>query len=251
MSILPPFLIVLDISALLAGNTREWQGFSRIGECFVPKAALEEMEFLCHRAVEPKLEQVAREFARFYPTSGWKAVLSIATHPALKPTEGHALSKKARLALVVAQAAYGVARNHPEGVVVLVANDQALLQRLRSLAMPNLCGIPLAAWLQWTRSLHRPAVVTQQIQAMRSPVGNAVGVHRSTKPTTPSRQAAVAQPSPSYAPRTPSPSWRLRQKFYNLLTLAIALVVVGSLWRAVSPVSFAQFWRQLPIPMHR
>jgi hypothetical protein len=131
MVTLPPFLIVLDLTALMAGKPQDWREFSRAGVCFVPKVVLEEIQDLCDNAPEPFLAETAREFVRFYSTSGWHETLSIATHPLLKPAEGHALSKRARIALAVAQTSYGLALNRPEGLVVLVANDQALLKKIR------------------------------------------------------------------------------------------------------------------------
>lgn len=253
MNVLPPVLIVLDTNVLLAGNTRDWQTFSRVGECFVPKVVLEELEFIANGGAEAEAERVAREFSRFYPESNWKPTHSIATHPSLKPAAGHDLSKKARHSLAVAQTCYGLARNRPEGLVVLVSNDQPLVQRLRQLETPNLCGVPLAAFLQWTRSNRRPAVVTQQLQAVRPAAGVVpTATPRRATPTAP-RPTVVSQSSRSQSAR-PAPassgrrSLRLQQTFYNLVSLALLALVIGGFWRVASPATFARFWQQLPIP---
>lgn len=252
MAALPPVLILLDISALLAGRTRDWQLFSRVGTCYVPRAVLEEMEFLCNRASEPEVERVAREFSQFYPTSGWQPSVSIATHPSLRPAPGQSLSSKARLSLAVAQTAYGLSRNRSEALVVLVANDQSLIRRLRIIDAPNLCGIPMTALVQWGRTLRRPLVVTNHLQMMRSPVG-VVGGMTTVSPSMRSAtvQRAAAAPSKRTVTRRPPAaphSLRIAQAFYNLLTLLLITLLGLGIWRVVQPASFEQFWQQLPIP---
>lgn len=267
MTVLPPIVLLFDISAILAGKTREWQDFARVGECFVPRVVLEEIEFLQHRASEPDAERTAREFTRFYPDSGWKSSLSIASHPALKAAPGQAMSSKARLSLSVAQTAYGLSRNRPEALVVLVANDQGLMQKLRMIDASNLCGIPVSALLQWSRTLRRPAVIATQMQTMRSPVeagsrsmGNraatessvyrptARSTHRSATRAT-SRTTAVRSTSVQRAATrqsTAPSSARLGSLLYNLLTLAIVAAAILGVWRIIAPDSFGLFWQQLP-----
>lgn len=65
MTALPPILILIDTSAIVAGKTREWQMFARAGECFVPRAVLEEIEFLCKRASNPILSGQLENFPAF------------------------------------------------------------------------------------------------------------------------------------------------------------------------------------------
>ncbi|MBW4693107.1 MAG: hypothetical protein KME27_15245 [Lyngbya sp. HA4199-MV5] len=245
MAALPPFLILLDLSALMSSGIRHWQEFSRLGECFIPKAVLEEIQLLCNHAIEPTQARTAREFVRFFPESGWKATTSIAHHPALKPSEGHTLSKKTRLSLAAAQAAYGLARNRPEGLVVVAANDQGLIQRLRMLGTPNLCGMPLTVLVQWSRTARKPPVVANQLHAMRLMVG--VVTSTVNNPSTP--PPARSLPSQSYQskkPLSPKRSIRPAYIFYNLVTLAIVAIAVLAVWRIVHPPSFDRFWQQLP-----
>jgi hypothetical protein len=248
MAVIPPFLLLFDVSALMGGGTREWREFSRIGECFVPKAILEEINFLTGRASDPTQEQTSREFVRFYPESGWKSVSAIATHPSLKPAEGHNLSKRARLTLTLIQSAYGLARNRPDGLVVIVSSDQGLMQRLRALETPNLCAIPVVALVQWSRSERKPPVVIHQLQAMRSTVG-ATATANSSKQTktissTPAKAATFNQ---SETRRSTKPAFRLpiAKIFYNVLTIATVAILVLALWRVAFPTSFKQFWQQL------
>ncbi|MBD2034440.1 hypothetical protein H6F76_05245 [Leptolyngbya sp. FACHB-321] len=258
MAALPPFLILLDISALMASGVKHWQEFSRLGECFIPKAVLEEIQMLCDHAIEPAQSRTAKEFIRFFPQSGWKATTSIAQHSALKPAEGHTLSKKSRLSLTTAQAAYGLARNRPEGLVVVAANDQGLIQRLRMLNTHNLCGLPLTVLVQWSRSARKPPVVANQLHLMRLTVGAVV-------PATASRASSAAvvtrqkpsQPVQSYSqpvirqPVARQPvarrSFRPGQIFYNLLTVALVAVAVLAAWRVLHPATFNKLWQQIPV----
>jgi hypothetical protein len=235
----------------VAGKTRDWQLFARAGECFVPRAVLEEIEFLCNRASEPDIERAAREFSRFYPESGWHSTLSIATHPALKRTEAQALSHKAQLSFTVAQTAYGLSRNRSDCLVVLVANDQSLMQRIRLIDAPNLCAIPLAAMMVWCRTLRRPAVVSTQMQVMRQPVTVAGGMNTVGKlPRSTASPVRVPPPAVKCLQPRPLPqrhALRLQQTFYNLLTLLLVASVVLGVWRVIEPASFERFWQQLPI----
>jgi hypothetical protein len=245
MAALPPFLIVLDLSAVMASSVRHWQEFSRLGECFLPKAVLEEIQMLCSHAIEPTQERTAREFVRFFSESGWKATASIAQHVALKPTEGHTLSKKTRLSLATAQAAYGLARNRPEGLVVVAANDQGLVQRLRMLNTPNLCGMPLTVLIQWSRTARKPPVVANQLHAMRLMVGATTAASSQTAPT-PLARSQPSQSTQNKGYRSARRVFRPAQIFYNLLTLAIVLIAILAVWRVVHPASFNQLWQQLP-----
>lgn len=261
MSLLPPLLIVLDISALLAGKTREWQEFSRTGECYVPRAVLDEMTVLKDHASESEIESVAREFARFYPTSGWKETTAIADHASLKPAAGHTLSKKARLSTTVLQHVYGLAERRPDALVVLVANDQPLLKRLQALNMPNLCGLPFTALVQWSRTQRRPPVVTHHMQGMKSParVASDPLAARPTpiaaSPKAIAKPASTLQPLPTRSTSAPSEQWDARRPkrqlpirpvLGNLFNLLVLVFVVGVIWRFAHPTSFAQVWKQLP-----
>ena len=253
MAALPPFLILLDISALMASGVKHWQEFSRIGECFIPKAVLEEIQMLCDHAIEPAQSRTAKEFIRFFPQSGWKATTSIAQHSALKPAEGHTLSKKSRLSLTTAQTAYGLARNRPDGLVVVAANDQGLIQRLRMLNTPNLCGLPLTVLVQWSRSARKPPVVANQLHLMRLTVGAVAPVASSR--ATPSAVATRPKPSqpiqshPQPVARQPAVrrSFRPRQIFYNLLTVALVGIAVLAAWRVLHPTTFNKLWQQIPV----
>lgn len=260
MALLPSLLIVFDTTALVVGNTSEWQEFSRLGECYVPEGVLEQMELMCDRATEPEVERTAREFMRFYPTSGWKKTGIRAEHAALKPTPGHALSQRARLSLAVASGGYGLALRYPERLIVLIANDQALLQQVLGLSLKNLCGLPVPALLQWTRSQRRPPIINQHLQQMRTGQPAKASANHKPAPAT----ALISNPGRSLnATRTATPEVRpgvytaqrqrgkvrsrqLMSLFSSLVSLAMVLGVIATIWRFISPTSFAQLWNQLP-----
>jgi hypothetical protein len=252
MVALPPFILLFDVSALITGNPRDWKEFSRLGECLVPLVVFEEMHFLCDRASEADQEAIAREFVRLYPELNWKETATIAEHPSLQPAEGHTLSKKARIALTVAQAAYGVACNRPDALVVLIANDQALLQRVQMLKLPNLCGIPLTALVQWNRTLRRPPVVSQHLQQVRSPI-EITGSVSGAKSLSPTRTAKPAtrlttietRRQPAYRRPVVRFPW-LRLMISNLVVIGVILVFAAAIWYVLHPASFYRFWRQLP-----
>ena len=162
-----PVRLIFDVSAIVAGKTREWQEFSQMGTCILPQAVWSELEFLCDRASEPGTEKIAREFTRFYPESGWQVSSLKASHASLPSAKGEDLSKQARLTLAVAKCVYGVAETYPNDLVILISNQQPLINQVKSLTVPNLCGITVAALLQWSRTQQRPASVTAQMQDMK------------------------------------------------------------------------------------
>lgn len=261
MSLLPSFVIVFDTSALLAGKTREWQQFSQLGDCLVTEGVLEAMNTLCDRAPEPAIEATAREFSRFYPTSGWQVSLAIAEHPSLKPADGHSLSQRARLSLEVLKCAYGVARRRRDSLVIVVANDQPMLQKIQGLNTKNLCGIPLAAIMQWSRTQRRPAAVAHYLQMLRSPETVASpGVNRqavSSKPSTykPTYKSTdrLATATTSVIPRAQTRTTPARRKVHwsrwlaNIVNLVVVVTAIAVLWRFISPISFNQLWQKVPI----
>lgn len=254
----PPVLIVLDLSTLMGSTTREWQDYSRVGSCYLPQVVYEEIEFLSGRAPEPDLEKTAREFLRFFPNSGWQLTNAIASHPALTPPAGQALSKQARLSLAVAQCAYGLSGEHPGELVVLVSTVQQLLQRLGALQSPNLCGIVPAALLQWARTGQKPPAVTQQMAATLKAGGTPVSAATASKPTSPLPKAATSAPmtGPASAARTLASSSRRNSGGMRALSGVIGSVLAliglaiagGFAWRAIQPASFNKFWHQLGLP---
>jgi hypothetical protein len=256
MSELPPIFILFDLTALLSGKTREWQEFSRVGRCFVPQAVYEEIQALGRVGVDRTQEQTAREFVRFFGESNWQLTGVGATHSSLQPVAGQIYSRRARLALSVAECAYGLSRSSPGRLVALIGNDQPLLQRVQGLGISNLCGIPLSALLIWTRSGRRPPIVAQHLQAMRSTtvtVGitpSSARVATATKPLRPAQPPSrpVAK-TEKLRPLRPSPyPAALYQMVSGLSALVAAILVMGIVWYIVQPKAFNQFMRDRGLP---
>ncbi|MEG3863000.1 PIN domain-containing protein [Microcoleus sp. herbarium12] len=160
---LPPVLVTFDADVLMAGRTQVWQEYAKVGSCYIPEVVYDEIDRLTDKAVEPAIEQVAREFMRFFGDSGWIATDAQETHRALEPSIKNQ-SKQAMLVVATAQCVYGLAQEHPDALVVFVSNSQPLLKRLASVGAANLCGITGAMLLNWARKAERPAAATQQLQ---------------------------------------------------------------------------------------
>lgn len=257
----PPSLIfVFDVSAITAGKTREWQWFSGLGECWLPQTVLDEMEFLCNRAAEPSIESTAREFARFLPGSDWQVTEISDSHPALKPASGQNVSKRARIALSVAQTAYGLSRSFPGTLIVLIANEQSLLRRLQNLGVPTLTGLPVSALLQWHRTGQPPAAFATQLKAMElgtplptaaSPAAHPASSAASKTTKSPPRKTTSRAQSGARPQSSASRSARsslLSQLISGLMALIFLTVGVGLLWKLGQPESFDRTWQKLGLP---
>ncbi len=244
MALIPSVLFLFDTTALLASKTLNWQEFAKLGECYVSASGLEQIEFMCDRASEPETERAAREFMRFYPTSGWKKTSKTAEHPALKPAPGHKLSKRARIVMDALGCAYALALRYPDRLIVVVANEQPLLQQVTGLQTKNLCGLPVPALLQWVRSQRRPPVITHHVQQMRSTQGG-----NKTGPS----DAVGRYPNADQGWDAPKRRWAIWRSlntsgiFSTVISWMMLLVLIGVGWRIVNPVSFNQFWQQLPL----
>jgi hypothetical protein len=128
---LPPLLVTFDTDVLMASRTQVWQEYAKVGTCYIPEVVYDEIDRLTDQAVEPAIEQVAREFMRFFADSGWIATDAQQTHRALEPSIKNQ-GKQAMLVVATAQCVYGLAQEHPEALVIFVSNSQPLLKRLAS-----------------------------------------------------------------------------------------------------------------------
>lgn len=264
----PPVLLIFDLTALLSCGTRNWQEFSRIGQSFVPKVVLDEIQTLATQGTDPQLEPSAREFDRFYPTSGWNDWDYRQSHPSLRPASGATVSKRARQSLAIAESAIGLAHHQPGDLVVLVTNDQPLLKRINELDLPNLAGVPTAELIQWSRTQRRPLLINQKLRSVatsspplvaQTPLANPAPAARRQPPAPPPPRATGSRSTATrpVAPRPVTPqtsSYRsahpsaLSQIASGLLALAIAGTLGLVLWRVVQPASFNQFWQRTGLP---
>ncbi len=250
-------LVVFELSAILAGRTRDWSQYGQFGNCFVPQVVIEEIEFLCQRSPYPDEEKTAREFTRFLGESNWQVSQAIAKNPALNPPQGQKLSKNARLSLAIAQAVLGLARENQAQLVVLVSNQQNLRNEVELLEIKNLCTLTLVQFRQWVQTNQRPVNVTQQMQKM-APEGVAgfeVTTKKSAAASRAKPQSSSSLPTAvSYSARTQKypTSAKTSNFFSNLMASIFAIVgftVVGGLiWYLVQPDMFNQFWQKTGLP---
>ncbi|MCT7955778.1 PIN domain-containing protein [Laspinema palackyanum] len=280
MSVRPQILLVFDTTSLLAGDTKVWKDYKRVGSCFLPKVVLDAMQNFADRAAEPGQEKAAKEFMRFWPKSGWQQTTATATHRKLTPPEGASLSFSARLSLEMAQAAYGVALEREDALVVFVCNGQPLLKRINALRQHNLCGITSAMLLQWSRANKEPEVVTQQMERWEQS-DDSSGMSTASKARSPSKGNKQAPVSRKPAAKRPAAAKRVqpipiqeeiiddsayalqnrRRGFYvkpkktnifaQLTTALVALVmavfmitVLGVTWKMVFPETFNPLWQK-------
>lgn len=256
MSDLPPIFLLFDLSALLVGKPREWQEFSRLGNCYVPQLVYQEIQALSQIGIERNHEQTAKEFCRFFAESNWQLTGVGVLHPSLQPSDGHNMSKRARLAQTVSECAYGFARNSPGRLVVLISNDQPLLKRVQSLGVANLCGVPVSATLVWSRSDRRPLAVAQHLQVMRSTTVTMSGVTapRRTQASSSLSKQMVSKPVGGTQARVRSvqPIYNHPDLFHQVrsgLSALVAVTIALSItWYVVQPKSFNQFLQQQNLP---
>jgi hypothetical protein len=278
MSARPQILLVFDTTSLLAGERKVWTDYKRVGSCFVPKVVFDALQYFADRAAEPGQEKAAKEFMAFWPKSGWQQTTASATHRKLEPAEGAALSLSARLSLEILRAAYGVALERQDAIVVFVSNGQPLLKRIPALRQPNLCGITSAMLLQWSRAKKEPEAVTQQLQRWEqgddtSGVSTASKARSpsngSKKAAIPSQKTVAKRPATQRAQPVPipeeivddSPYLQNRRRGYQvksnksnifaqfisgIMALALAGVMIGAfgfMWKMTFPQTFNPFWQ--------
>lgn len=274
MSARPQILLVFDTTSLLAGDPKVWKDYKRVGSCFVPKVVLDAMQDFADSAAEPGQEKAAKEFMTFWPKSGWQQTTATATHRKLTPAEGASLSLTARLSLEMAEAAYGVALERSDAIVVFVCNGQPLLKRIAALGQDNLCGITSARLLQWARAQKEPEVVTQQVERWdqsddssgMSTASQARSPSKGHKKAATARKPAAKRPKPipiqeeiiddsAYALQNRRRGFYVKPKktniFAQLSSALVALVmaafmitVLGVMWKMAFPETFNPFWQQ-------
>ena len=198
---LPPLLVTFDTDVLMAGRTQVWQEYAKVGTCYIPEVVYDEIDRLTDEAVEPAIEQVAREFMRFFADSGWIATDAQETHRALEPSIKNQ-GKQAMLVVATAQCVYGLAQEHPEALVIFVSNSQPLLKRLASVGATNLCGITGAMLLNWARKGERPPAATQQLQTLMRTLAERKSTQRSNSRI---QDAAVGKTGASASQLTGTP----------------------------------------------
>lgn len=149
-------IVLLELSAILAGNTRDWTLLNEGGDCCVPEVVLNELDFLTRKGIFDDEEKIAREFMRFFPDSRWQTIYDISPHPLLKEKEGANISKKSRLLLTVAQCVYGLSLNNPNRQIILVTNEGNLKNDVSKINQENIKILTVAQYRKWIREKEMP-----------------------------------------------------------------------------------------------
>lgn len=246
-------ILVFEPRAILAGRTRDWSQFHKLGTCLIPQVVLEELEFLTKRAVEPEVEKAAREFCRFFPDSAWQVSNYQNTHPSFQHKQGENMSKSARLQMAIAEAVYGIATDNSDKLVVLVANQTNLRTEIDNIGQDNLTTLPLTQFIQWLRTQQKPVNVSQKLQKFNCSDNNSTPV---TGITNSPKKKSTSSTNKSSSQSSSGASAKVKKKKSNPLTPIIStllafgslIVVSGLVWYMVQPTSFQQFWQKTGLP---
>ncbi len=252
-------LLIFDTTALLAGKTPHWQEWARFGQCVIPQAVEDEIQFLSRQAPDPNQESIAREFLRYRSAGDFQVTAASALVGSTAP-EGQSLSKRARLEQTIAECAYALAKHQVGTLVIVVSDARTVVRRIQDLGIPNLCAISLAELRTWIRQQDRPKAVEQAIQRMPGPPIPASPLKSGATPGTSSQSPPPLQPLPSTQTQTQtrkskpkgSGFWRFIQRTWATITLLIALgLLAGSglvAWRLLDPVGSQPLWDRLGLP---
>lgn len=252
-------LLIFDHKTILTGRTRDWSLFDQIGTCFIPQVVMEEIQFLCTRAVNPEEETKAREFSRFMDNNNWQINQLLAEHPSFIPPDGQNMSKNARLTQSIAKSVYGLAQEYPSQLVVLVSNQQTLTNDIERLNINNLTTLTLAQFTQWLRTKQRPINVSEKMQKMITEGFAGAKVQPSPPQLSQSQpkpqQINIITPSPTNKKEYVRESKVIVRKpgcFANFISSILAILgfsLAGLiLWYLIQPNSFNQFWENMNLP---
>lgn len=161
-----PSVVVLSLDALMTGKQLAWEDYMKVGPCYLPQAVFEEINNLKDRAPDREQEEVARKFSRFWAVSGWYLTAAYAELPTSFDLTAEQHSKQLRINIETLRSACGLAEEMPNNLIVLVSNSQPFLNEIKSVGLPNLCGVTAAMLLQWARMRERPVAATKQLQVM-------------------------------------------------------------------------------------
>jgi hypothetical protein len=258
-------LLVFEPSALIETNIHFWREVSRLGQCLLPKPAFTEIKQVIRNSPlsrSPENEkEIAAQFLKFFPASGWKGTELSRAHPKLELVSGHLIARKLRVNLEIAKSAYGAAYLNPHALVVLVTNDQTILQRVNELGQVNLCAATATGVRQWVRTAQAPAAISnatakmkarnQQLEqttiaipklAETSLAGNSVGKATVVTPIGRSPKTE-AEPIRSKRPG------RFGFKISWLVGWFAAVAVIVLVWSVLKPAQFNQFWQKRVLPV--
>jgi hypothetical protein len=257
-------LLVFEPSALIETNIYFWREVSRLGQCFLPRTAYNEIKQLIKSSPLSRspedLKTIATQFLKFFPASGWQGTEVSRNHPDLELVSGHLVSRKLRVNLEIAKTAYGAAYLNPHALVVLVTNDQALLKRVNDLSQVNLCAATATGTRQWARTAQAPAAISNAIAAMkaRHQQGSSTPLTTSSPGSVDLKENSLGTvklinpPGRSLAAKTqrsksPKPKRDNNRVNWLLGWLTVAIVILFA-WALLKPTQFNHFWQQRVLP---
>jgi rRNA-processing protein FCF1 len=250
-------LLIVDSTALLATQLRQWQEWAAFGRCVLPQVVWQEMDFLTRRAISPESEAVARAFLRFHESerrfevSGARVLLEAGAN--VSPISP--ISQRARQSQAIAECAYALAKQHSQAVVMVLSHDRLLVERINRLGIPNLGSISVPQLTQWIRQDQVPPVVQTLLKRPKPPATSA-----------PSGGAAVEipafvpkkslPPTPPPPPLPPASLWhQIKIGIRTLMGISLILVSLGILsvaglvaWRVYDPQGSEWLWETLRLP---
>ncbi|NJK59456.1 MAG: hypothetical protein HC918_03265 [Oscillatoriales cyanobacterium SM2_1_8] len=153
-----------DRGAITGSDRHLWQHVQDLGSSWLAATTLQELENLARdvgadRGGGTSVEALADAFLRFYESSGWRLTEVNEGHPQFQVLEG--AGRKALDNLASARTAWGLSRQHPQALIILVSADATFVRKLNELNLENLraaTAISLRAW-QGNRNAP-PAIAT-------------------------------------------------------------------------------------------
>ncbi len=175
-----------DRGAITSSDRHLWTHVKTLGDSYLTPATLRELENLAQdvkaaRGGGTSVEALADSFVRFYQSSGWRLADTDEGHPQLQVFEGS--GRKALENLVNVRAAWGLSRQHPQSLTILVSADATLVRKLNELELENLRAATAISLRAWQGNRNAPPAIAR-----------ALGLAPATAPTRPrsSRRLPVA-----------------------------------------------------------
>jgi hypothetical protein len=239
-------ILLFDKGAILTGNANLWREVSRLGECILPQAIADEIVQVANgRSDDGSSEATAKEFQRLLTQLGWQTTTLSKHCEALAPAPGQSLSHRARLALNVAQAAYGVADHTPTTPIVLVTDDAQLRDRINTLGILNLGAITAAMARQWARTNQPPEPVATVLARIPASQGKPTAASSSRSPAKTTHTPSSSKPR---SVRPPKNKINYKGLVGSSLSAVFAIIMLLYGWRYIQPQQFQQFWQKTGLP---
>jgi len=155
-----------DRGAITSSDRHLWEHVKTLGAPYLTAATLQELENLArdvpaNRGGGTSVEALADSFVRFYQSSGWRLADTDEGHPQLQVFEGN--GRKALENLVSVRAAWGLSRQHPQSLTVLVSADATLVRKLNDLELENLRAATAISLRAWQGNRNAPPAIARAL----------------------------------------------------------------------------------------